>query len=245
MKWTAGWILLASTVLASNAMASDVAVPPELATTTCPAPTKRAPVYPVEMMRRRKGGTVLLDLSVDACGRVQQVNVKQSSGQKQLDDAAVTAVGQWILGPTGRAKAVAGRMEIPVSFDMAPTQSIAFAKLDWPKSHKRPQYRLDPMAEFSSADAASQAIRVPVEKTIMPPYPGIQSQFFRYGEGAVPEYWLFIRKGHETNLAARYRLTYDGAVPTVLLSIACDDQPDACAKASDFLMKGLPFARAK
>lgn len=244
-KWGLGFAC--ATALASILLPVGAQTPPveAVAREACPPPVKHAPVYPIDMMRRGKGGTVLLALDIDACGKVKHVVVKQSSGQKQLDDAAVTATTQWVLDPVARAKAVAGTVELPVSFGMSPDQAIPYAELSWPKSHKRPQYRLEPMPEFGSADAAVQAIGVPIKKVIKPPYPGIQSQFFRHGDGAVPEYWLFLYKGRSPNLAARYRLTYDGTQPTVVLSIACDDQPEACANASNFLMKGLPFARAK
>lgn len=246
-KWEWGLGLACVAAIMASPLSADAQTPALMPDTTdaCPPPVKRAPVYPIEMMRRGQGGTVLLRLAIDACGRVQQVEVKQGSGRKQLDDAAVTAAMHWVLAPPDRDKAVSGRVELPVSFGMSPDQSIPYAKLDWPKSHQRPHYRLEPMLDFGSADEVSKTIKVPVDRVLKPPYPGVMSQFFRNGETTEPEYWLFIYKARTPNLAVRYRLIDEATEPTVVLSIACDDQPEACAKASDFLMRGLPFARAR
>jgi len=59
-----------------------------------------APGYPLESMRAREQGTVVLLIEVDATGKVTAVTVRESSGHRRLDAAAVAAVQQtWYFGP--------------------------------------------------------------------------------------------------------------------------------------------------
>lgn len=212
----------------------------------CPAPTLRPPNYPPELAMRHKGGTVVLDLAIDGCGRVVSAATKSSSGLKALDQAALAAAREWVLPAVDRAKAVDGHVERALTFNMSPDRAVAYAELDWPQSHKRPRYVWDAsFNEYATAAAASSAIRVPVERTMAPPYKGIQSQFFRYGESGPGEYWLFLYRKGQANLAARYRLVTEDGAPVVRLAIVCDDAPEACETARKFLLKGLPFAKAQ
>jgi protein TonB len=63
---------------------------------------------------------VLLQLQIDADGRVANATVKQSSGFPLLDSAAVQCVLRWTFEPARDAGvAVASRAEIPVNFSLA------------------------------------------------------------------------------------------------------------------------------
>ena len=82
-----------------------------------PTPKQLPPVYPEKEHKRRIGGTVLVAFTYSADGRVTSATVKVSSGNKNLDAAAVDAVKQWIVetvakdgGPT------AGASETSISF---------------------------------------------------------------------------------------------------------------------------------
>jgi len=62
--------------------------------------SRPAPSYPVESLRAREQGTVVLVIEVDPAGQVAAVCVRESSGYRRLDAAAIAAVKQtWYFGP--------------------------------------------------------------------------------------------------------------------------------------------------
>jgi protein TonB len=60
------------------------------------------PAYPEISRRRGQEGTVLLELSVDANGRVAEVRIVESSGFSALDAAATEALRDWRFRPAQR-----------------------------------------------------------------------------------------------------------------------------------------------
>ena len=60
------------------------------------------PIYPREAITLRLQGTVLLRLRIDKTGKVEDVEVIQSSGHRVLDQAAVNAVARWSGKPATR-----------------------------------------------------------------------------------------------------------------------------------------------
>lgn len=54
--------------------------------------SRPAPPYPMESLRPRETGTVLLLIEVDVAGKITSVTVKQSSGYSRLDNATVDYV---------------------------------------------------------------------------------------------------------------------------------------------------------
>jgi protein TonB len=98
------------------------AVPePDLPTT---APVGRAgylnnppPDYPAQAVRQNWQGTVLLRVHVLSSGKVESVEVKQSSGKKILDDEAIRTVKRWLFTPSKRGDvAVDGWATVPIEF---------------------------------------------------------------------------------------------------------------------------------
>lgn len=77
-----------------------------------PHPLNRQPAYPADAYSRRQQGTVLLRLTVDIDGRVDEVAVHRSSGFRSLDDAAVEAARQWRFTPARR-----GGKNVPILFE--------------------------------------------------------------------------------------------------------------------------------
>lgn len=76
-----------------------------------------APEYPASALRAGESGSVLLDVSVDAQGRVTSVRIARRSGSRALDRAAVRAVEQWRFTPaTVNGEAVAGQVQVPIDF---------------------------------------------------------------------------------------------------------------------------------
>jgi len=75
------------------------------------------PPYPLAARLSRREGTVLLEVTVTGQGRVAEVEVLRSSGEADLDRAAVAAVRRWTFHPaTAGGRAVAARVEVPVRF---------------------------------------------------------------------------------------------------------------------------------
>ena len=85
-------------------------------------PSSRArnpPKYPPEEQRRGIQGTTVLVISIDASGGVLDVEVEKSSGNRNLDRAAVQAARRWSFNPEIRnGQKVASRVRVPVEFKM-------------------------------------------------------------------------------------------------------------------------------
>ena len=78
-----------------------------------------APTYPDEARRQGQEGVVLLSVDVDSSGRVNELNIKQSSGYALLDDSAVRAVRRWRFEPARVGSlTLDSKVEIPVRFQL-------------------------------------------------------------------------------------------------------------------------------
>lgn len=76
-----------------------------------------APDYPPQAVRQGWQGTVLLRVRVLANGRVESVEVKQTSGKKVLDDEAMRTVKRWSFEPAKRgATPIDGWATVPIEF---------------------------------------------------------------------------------------------------------------------------------
>ncbi len=80
-----------------------------------------APGYPDISRRLGEKGTVTLEILVKADGSVGEVKIKESSGFKRLDMAAVNAIKRWRFIPASQAGiAIDYRYEIPFEFGIRP-----------------------------------------------------------------------------------------------------------------------------
>lgn len=78
-----------------------------------------APVYPAMSRRLQESGRVLLDVYILANGQVGELKLKQSSGFKRLDEAALQAVRTWKFVPAKRGnEAIPFWYVLPLSFDL-------------------------------------------------------------------------------------------------------------------------------
>lgn len=82
-----------------------------------PTPRQVPPVYPEKELRRRIGGTAVVAFTYTADGKVTSATIKASSGNKNLDAAAVASVRQWTVDTVAKGGApAAGASETTVSF---------------------------------------------------------------------------------------------------------------------------------
>lgn len=76
-----------------------------------------APEYPALAQRRNWEGTVLLRVHVLPSGSPAEIQVQQSAGRQQLDDAAVAAVKRWSFVPAKQGgQPVEGWVTVPIDF---------------------------------------------------------------------------------------------------------------------------------
>jgi TonB family protein len=80
--------------------------------------TQSQPLYTAAAMRAKVQGTVSMDVTVDADGRVRDVMVTESL-DPDLDASAVAAVSQWVFRPgTLDGVAVPVRVHVGMSFSI-------------------------------------------------------------------------------------------------------------------------------
>ena len=78
------------------------------------------PEYPAFAQRQGWAGTTLLRVHVLASGKPEKVEIKQSSGRKMLDEAALAAVRNWTFVPAKRgATPIDGWATVPIEFKLA------------------------------------------------------------------------------------------------------------------------------
>lgn len=239
---------LALSVLPAAAEA-DPAGPPGA---DCPEPKLTRPLYPAKMMRRGIGGQALVNIRIDACGRVLENRIAISSKRELLDQAALAATADWVLPAEMRSRAVDGWLRAPVSFG-GPIRTIAPQAIRWPKSHRNPVYLADeaPLG-FDSAEKANAGLRGTI--WLQPAYPKLNQAFSLAQESGPREYWLFLhspldrsqaRRAPETSrllAAVRYRL-HDDEPQIVRTAFVCDGSAEECAAVRDLVAAGLPFAK--
>ncbi len=81
--------------------------------------TQKAAKYPPAAMKAGKSGTAKIEVSIAANGTVTDARVIESSGTKELDDAAVAAIREWTYRPKRvKGRDVASTLVVPVKFDL-------------------------------------------------------------------------------------------------------------------------------
>lgn len=82
-----------------------------------PVPVKAvAPVYPPELLREGVSGLVIVQVEIDASGKVVDRSVTKSS-RRDFERPALEAVGKWKFKPAAKhGSPVASRIAIPISF---------------------------------------------------------------------------------------------------------------------------------
>jgi protein TonB len=92
------------------------------ASTTSPvAISQPTPIYPRDSLRRGIGGTVRVQATVSPDGSVERMEVAASSGDRNLDRAAMEAVRRWRFKPALRnGQPVSATVLIPLDFTPNP-----------------------------------------------------------------------------------------------------------------------------
>lgn len=108
------------TVLACAAMAACTPTPeapPAQAPTELMAVDTPPPAYPEALACDDIGGQTVLNVTVGAQGRPTNVRIKQSSGQPELDAAAVEGVKAWqFRAATRNGQPIPSDLQVPVTF---------------------------------------------------------------------------------------------------------------------------------
>jgi protein TonB len=78
-----------------------------------------APVYPKEALKKRQQGAVIISVRVSVKGAPLECEIKKSSGYALLDQAALSAVRQWVFKPAYLgALAIDSVVQVPVWFKL-------------------------------------------------------------------------------------------------------------------------------
>lgn len=85
-----------------------------------PTPVNRMPPqFPSKLLKDGIGGKVVVSCVIDAKGNILSSKIKQSSGQQELDKAALQAVARWKFKPARRGgKPFQATCNIPFTFEV-------------------------------------------------------------------------------------------------------------------------------
>lgn len=87
---------------------------------------RNPPRYPAEAIKKGQQGTVILDVTVDATGKVTGVQVDQrgTDAPTKLQSVAIAAARQWKFNPGRKGgKPVGGMIQVPVNFSLSRTHA--------------------------------------------------------------------------------------------------------------------------
>ena len=240
-----GGMLWAGAACAQPALPADAPGPTVVTSQDCPpAQPIRPPYFPPAMVREGRNGVVVLDLEVDACGRVTRASIQKKS-RKEFDEAALGSVRDASLSAEQLTKVKDGHFQLEVAFQK-PRNDIKPQRIDWPTTHGSPRYVVDdePIG-YSKASEANDAIQDPDGRMWMPPYMVNGSRFVQVGEPGHREFWYFLSVDRVPKLAVRYRPMMQEGEAVVRLAMICEDTEESCAKTRAVFMQGLPFAKAR
>ncbi len=111
-----GLLVLASAAL--SACGGTTAPPaPFIPSTQVIATQTERPEYPIEAACAGIGGTTVAVVTVGVEGKPTDVTLRDSSGNKALDDSALARIPEWRFKPATRAgKPVPMSIQVPVNF---------------------------------------------------------------------------------------------------------------------------------
>lgn len=203
------------------------------------------PIYPgFDALYGIEGTTVLMAL-VKPDGRVAGIKVEESTGDRQLDQSAIDAVGQWHFFPERKnGAAVAGYARIPVNFAV-PHYGVPQG---WPASYIHAHYVLDtnPIPYASIDDALLAVSTIAGTPIVISPSRG-HTFIIRNKDGTVREWWIFADMNTEDATVLRYTFTSTGSPPAAEIAVSelCRSGVSFCNSRTPWLLRGPVFARAR
>lgn len=230
----------------------------------CPSPRIVQPRYPLDLARAKKTGLVLVGARFDDCGRILETRIDKSSGRQLFDQSALDSVAKYVLSAEQRAKGPDGWVQVPVKF--GGFRNVEARKIPWPRSHRKPVYLADEQPIPFDNIAAFQGAKVTKNDEVLHTPYGMS----RDAAGQIMRTWMHLDREDPnvfwlsyiiqppfpasptepmgpivTAAIARYRLVEEEGVPVVRLGLLCERPADECQRLSEFLMEGLPFAKAR
>jgi TonB family protein len=176
-------------------------------------------VYPPSALPTREHADVVLALTVDVDGHVSKVDVLESSGAADLDEAAVVAARQWTFVPAKRdGKSVASRIKVPFHFaPPAPPPEVVSTQSPstMPEQPAVPQVAAPPPAAKAAPEAAATGVTPPAEEIEQVdvhghledrPHGSSDYQFVLDKQKAIPR----ANASHALELAPGFLLTNEG-----------------------------------
>ena len=116
-------LMIASLAMASLATASAHADPPvPAATDPTLRPTTPMPVYPPQSRKKKEAGVVRLMLCVDAAGRATKVDLTQSSGFPNLDNAVLKSAQEIQFNPAMNGSSPVAVCDFPLKYEFQVTK---------------------------------------------------------------------------------------------------------------------------
>ncbi|MBE1162196.1 energy transducer TonB [Dyella acidiphila] len=181
----------------------------------------QAPIYPgFEAVYGIEGRTMLLIL-VGKTGQPEDIKVAESSGQRDLDRAAIDAAIHWRFHPAIKnGTAADGYVRIPVSFN---TDSSTDEQ--WPRSYLGADLVWDETPlPYASVGEAMNAVATQVHE---PAYDDHKKHFQSYAvyseDGRMRERWYFMDVSSPKAMAVRYSFVGTAEHPHIQVSALCDD----------------------
>jgi TonB family protein len=248
---------------AAPAATIDPAAAMELPTLAadCPATKVSGPRIPVDVMRAGKPRKARVRAGIDACGRVLSVELAESSGHAEFDRAALDAVAGFVVPARTVAGAKDGTIVVPMAF--MGTRDVEVEPIDWPASHRRPRYVVDPepiplpsIEAFDRSVLRDSILRYPYKSVSLRDGTHVRTTIQR--ERDDPSTWWLHRVTQppksapgtppspvRTDALVRYRLVEEDGEPVVRVAMLCGRPEAECTVLRDFFMQGLPFAKPR
>jgi TonB family protein len=198
------------------------------------------PKYPFELNFARVGGKANLLLSYDSKGKITNVKLLQSSGNRDLDRAAVNHAMTWrVQAGTRGGVPTAGQAQMFVVFEPFVAAGAELAKFEGEgsiplvgKDGKLPAAEsLRTVAE--ATDFLAKSCRVDLREQ------GFHSKAYLHaGAGGESNFTVFDAASGMGPSVVRRRFTSDGRGPVLKTSYVCGADKAGCAKLRAYLANG-------
>lgn len=203
------------------------------------------PKYPPEAARAGATGTVVLVITVDRTGAVENILVERSSGNRLLDTAAIDAANEWTFAPAiEHGRPVRGRVRVPVDFNMGDEDEPIRAQAAGLSPRLRvpavtpdaagtvPQFIDDPLPlEAGSVEAVLAMLQAQGKPIDIPGLPAGIALYTLHGENGWTQWEVYTGDIPHAPTLVRKRTTSDGTHGFAVTRVLCESKDaDACAR---------------